>query len=257
MRTIREPTQATITVIYDDHPFDPGFSLGSGFACLLQMQSRVILFDTGGHGPTLLRNLHAARVSPSSIDTIVMSHFDADHAGGLPDLLRETPVLRVYVPESTPPALTRRLRAQGNVVIEVSKRTEVAPSVYAFRHSGNQMEEQSLAINTHNGLTLLIADAHPGILEMMKRVKRSLHADIALVLGGFHMEGSDQRLLRSKVAAFKRLGVARVAPCHSIGEPAMKVFRSSYGSDCLNAGVGTKVDLRFLPRSVALRQQLE
>lgn len=233
-----EPAQATITVVYDDHPFDPGFRLGSGFACVLNMQSRVILFDTGGHGPTLLQNLRSASVSPSSIDTIVMSHFDSDHSGGLPDLLRETRNVRIYVPKYAPPGYIRKLRAQENTVVEVSRRSVVSPFLYAFLHAGNWTAEQSLAIDTEDGLVLLIADAHPGILPMIKRVKRSLRDDIALVLGGFHMEGSDNELLSSTVASFKRLGVRRVAPCHSIGEAATAAFKYSYGVDCVSTGVG-------------------
>lgn len=236
--------QTKVTIVYDDHSFDPKFKVGSGFACLLRTPSNNILFDTGGHGPTLLHNLDAAAINPLDIDIVVMSHLDSDHSGGLFDFLAIHADVRVHLLKSLPNEFKHKLRKLGASVVEVARRTAIAQDIYAFGHTGNWLSEQSLAISTPEGVVLLVADAHPGILEVIKKARRSTHGCIDMVLGGFHLEGNNEAELWPVVAGFQRLGVTRVAPCHSTGELATRVFKSAYGSGYFRVGVGTELQLK-------------
>ena len=47
-----------------------------------------MLFDTGPDGRALERNIAALKVPPQQIETIVLSHWHADHTGGLLTLLK-------------------------------------------------------------------------------------------------------------------------------------------------------------------------
>jgi competence protein ComEC len=77
------------------------FDVGQGGAVLLQTQTHDVLFDTGPRQGandagtrTLLPNLRALGVR--KLDSIVVSHADSDHAGGLLSVLTTLPVGMFY-----------------------------------------------------------------------------------------------------------------------------------------------------------------
>jgi 7,8-dihydropterin-6-yl-methyl-4-(beta-D-ribofuranosyl)aminobenzene 5'-phosphate synthase len=80
----------TITVAYDENPYDPRLQTAWGFGCLVEIGEKTVLFDTGGDGVTLLRNVVTLETEPTSIDTIVLSHVHANHTGGLASFFPET-----------------------------------------------------------------------------------------------------------------------------------------------------------------------
>ena len=82
MRPIAERTQATITVIYDDHLFDPKFRLGSGFACLVRTQSHGILFDTDSdqlkpESAAVIRSIARGLETNPALKLLIEGHTDS------------------------------------------------------------------------------------------------------------------------------------------------------------------------------------
>jgi competence protein ComEC len=76
----RAPDGPTLTLL----------DVGQGEATLLQDGGRAMLIDTGPPGAPLLRELRAAGVR--RLDAVLISHDAADHAGGLPELVRAMPI---------------------------------------------------------------------------------------------------------------------------------------------------------------------
>jgi competence protein ComEC len=77
------------------------FDVGQGGAVLLQTQTHGVLFDTGPRQGandagtrTILPNLRALGVR--TLDSVVVSHADSDHAGGLLSVLNALPVGTLY-----------------------------------------------------------------------------------------------------------------------------------------------------------------
>ena len=54
-----------------------------GFAALVEVDGKTILFDTGWRPDTVLQNTEELGIDLSTVDTVVLSHNHADHAGGL------------------------------------------------------------------------------------------------------------------------------------------------------------------------------
>ncbi|MEW6033828.1 MAG: MBL fold metallo-hydrolase [Chloroflexota bacterium] len=233
----------TITIVYDNYPCDPRFKVGSGFSCVVRSPAGTVLFDTGAYGPTLLHNLEAAGVKPEQIDTLVLSHLDSDHAGGLFKFLEANRRVTVYLLRVVPDPFKDIVRLHGAKVISVTRTTPVLGNVYSLGESGGWMKEQALVVKTESGLVLIMGDAHPGIVALVKKARRAVHGPVHLALGGFHLEGASEAGLRSIVGSFLRLGVARVAPCHSSGNLARRLFQSAYGEGFLEAGVGMELRL--------------
>ena len=54
-----------------------------GFAALVEVDGRRLLFDTGERPETVLQNARELGIDLSTVTDIVLSHHHADHAGGL------------------------------------------------------------------------------------------------------------------------------------------------------------------------------
>ena len=60
-----------------------------GFAALVEVDGKRILFDSGAHPDFVLKNAKALKVDLSGIDEMVLSHNHSDHSGGIVTLRTE------------------------------------------------------------------------------------------------------------------------------------------------------------------------
>lgn len=121
-----------------------------GFAALVTVDGRRILFDTGAHDDTVQRNLKAMGLDLADVDTVVLSHNHDDHTAGLLALRRQFAAKSpkalgkayagtgIFQPRISPAGqvsdrmarLKRDYEATGGEVIDVSKPVEIAPGVW-------------------------------------------------------------------------------------------------------------------------------
>src|SRR5205085_8449694 len=82
------------TMLADDNGFGEW-----GFAALVEADGHKILFDTGAHPDTVIRNCRELKISLADVPDIILSHNHLDHTGGLLALRREFPqaLLRAHV----------------------------------------------------------------------------------------------------------------------------------------------------------------
>jgi 7,8-dihydropterin-6-yl-methyl-4-(beta-D-ribofuranosyl)aminobenzene 5'-phosphate synthase len=121
-----------------------------GFAALVEVDGRRILFDTGANDDTVQRNLKALGLDLADTELVVLSHNHADHTTGLIPLRRQYAVRapkalsKVYVVRgifwprigSTGQLIDRMsqvrrdLEAAGGTFVEVNGPLEIAPGVW-------------------------------------------------------------------------------------------------------------------------------
>lgn len=106
-----------------------------GFAALVEVDGHRILFDTGAHPDTVLRNARELSIDLASIQDVILSHNHADHTGGLFHLRRE-------LAKENPAALSRahvgrgifwsrpRKTAEGNSMIKVKPVYEATGGIF-------------------------------------------------------------------------------------------------------------------------------
>ena len=175
---------ATITILYDNNPFGAGLKTEWGFSALVETEDRVILFDTGGSGKTLLSNMERLGKDPRAITAGIISHGHGDHTGGLRRILEANARLKVFIPRSFPEDFSEAIRSRGTEVVRVGGPMSLFPGIYSAGEMGEYIPEQALVISTIHGLVVITGCAHPGIVNVVARAKALLEKEVYLVLGG-------------------------------------------------------------------------
>ncbi|MFI3313313.1 MAG: DNA internalization-related competence protein ComEC/Rec2 [Eubacteriales bacterium] len=134
--------------------------VGQGQSIYLESDGESILYDCGGSvdnpGEEVARYLET--ISRFGLDSVVISHYDSDHAGGLPYLLERTEIRRLYLPpydgESTMEAqIVEVAEAQGVEIIHVD--TDILWHI--GRATAQLYAPVSLANSNDSSLALLVS----------------------------------------------------------------------------------------------------
>ena len=229
-----------ISIVYNNVAFSDGMELDWGFSCVVRNTGRTILFDTGGDGRILLKNMAKLGINPQEIDTVFLSHQHGDHIGGVTDFLSQNPKVTVYVPKSFSSALHKKVKNPSTKIIPVSDPNTLYENVYSTGEMGTWLKEQSLVLDTPMGVVVITGCAHPGILNIVRKAKQLVHKDVCLVMGGFHLLNKNASEIDRIIRALKEMGVQKVSPSHCTGEEAMLRFKKAWGENFIPGGCGAQ-----------------
>jgi len=211
-----------------------------GLAFLVKTQNIAILFDTGSNGDELYSNLEKLNINIREIQKIVISHNHRDHKGGLDRLLSEnTKRIDLYYPESSE-TLDNNIYTKSKNVFFIRKTEKINDCVHIAGLFGYLIKEQCLVINSDNGLILLIGCAHPGIVNMARKIKKYFNRNIYAIFGGLHLEYCPSFIIKIITAQLKNIGVIKIGPSHCTGEKAISLFKDVYKSDFIEMNLGDK-----------------
>src|SRR6185369_201097 len=256
----------------------PGMQKDWGYSALIEYAGKRILFDTGNSPEVLAQNAKAKCIDLSKLDFVVMSHRHGDHMGGLAYLLKVNPGVKIYAPKEgfgvygsdlpssfyrKDPSLPPEQRYYDGVPPEVmrfgsawpganfqliDKQTEIAPDIHLVALVSDkpgtlEMRELSLAINTPEGMAIVVGCSHPGI-DKIVAAAAAINPRIHIIVGGFHLVVStDGDIEKIVTALHDRSKVEYVAPGHCTGEPAFAALKKGFGDHYLYAGLGTTLEL--------------
>jgi Metallo-beta-lactamase superfamily len=101
--TATSPTSAAaetprITILYDAFGKDAAMSKDWGYAALVEINGKRILFDTGNDPAIFAKNVKAKGVDLTKLDFVVLSHRHTDHVSGVSYLLSTNPKVKIYAP---------------------------------------------------------------------------------------------------------------------------------------------------------------
>ena len=236
----------SITVCFDNNPYDERLKTSWGFSCLIRGTEKTILFDTGGDGSILSANMKTLSIDPEEIDIVVLSHIHGDHVGGLNSFLEKNPEVVVYLPESFPKGFKDEVKKYGAEVVEIQEPVKICKGVYSTGELGTHIIEQSLFLNTEKGLIVVTGCAHPGIVKIINKAKDIINNDVLLVIGGFHLSGNSKGEIKNIISGFRNLGVFYACPTHCSGDMARQLFKDEYGENYINVGVGRVITVDSL-----------
>ena len=165
-----------ITIIYDNTKIEEKLETDWGFAALVEIEDRKLLFDTGANGRILLDNMAKLNIDPETIDEVFISHHHYDHTGGLSSFLNQNNDVIVYSPPS--------FRGVKNVK-ELKYIDEASDLGGGFYSTGELKKiEQSLAIKTKQGIVVLAGCSHSGVPQILQTSQQ--FGELYALIGGFH-----------------------------------------------------------------------
>jgi 7,8-dihydropterin-6-yl-methyl-4-(beta-D-ribofuranosyl)aminobenzene 5'-phosphate synthase len=215
-----------------------------GFAALVRLEGRTVLFDTGSNGRVLLRNMAALGLSPESVDLLFLSHPHWDHLGGLDSFLELNPGVTVALHEGFSKHLIHDLRSLcGELIVIAAEPRLLAPGIFSTGMLDSQPPEHGMVIDA-GGVTAAISGcAHPGMERIVERAKGLLGRPVDWAIGGFHLMDANAAEIDRSIRALQSLGVAQVVPTHCTGDAAKAAFCRAYGAGFHEGGVGREISL--------------
>jgi 7,8-dihydropterin-6-yl-methyl-4-(beta-D-ribofuranosyl)aminobenzene 5'-phosphate synthase len=279
--TAAEP--ARVTVLYDAFGKNATMTKDWGYAALVEINGRRILFDTGDDPAIFAKNAKAKGVDLTKLDFVVLSHRHSDHVGGLSYLLSVNPKVKIYAPKEgfgifgsdlpsrfyrkdqslpaemryyngAPPDVMRfgTVFPGANIQL-IDKTTEVVPGITLIALVSDtpgtkELKELSLAINTPEGIVLVVGCSHPGIETIVAEAAK-INPHIHFVAGGFHLIAAQDTAIEKAVTSLHdTYSVDYIAPGHCTGEPTFAAMQRVFGDRYLYAGLGTTLGIGTVPR---------
>src|SRR6202171_5848530 len=217
-RAAAPESKSQIAILYDAFGTDPSMTKDWGFSALVEIAGKRILFDTGNDADIFAANVKAKEVDLKTLDFVVLSHRHSDHMAGLNYVLSVNPTVKIYAPKegfgidgsSLPSSFYRKdeslppeMRYYGGAPPQVmkfgaawqeanfeliDKTTEIAPgmtliALVSDTPGTKELKELSLAINTAEGVVLLVGCSHPGIARIVEAAA-GINPKIHVIAGG-------------------------------------------------------------------------
>ena len=227
-----------MTVVYDNYVHLDGTIAEWGFGCYIEGYERTILFDTGGNGETLLHNIDFLNIDLDNLDVVVLSHRHWDHVNGLSSVLSRNADIAVYIGASYIQNYSAFILAMGGTPVAVDEPVEICEHVHSTGELEGPPEEQSLILDTDEGLVIVTGCSHPGVHNIVRRAKEILDKEVYLVFGGFHLGAHSEAEVNHIIQELQQMGVEYCGPSHCTGDAAISLFEQAFGDHRLSAGTG-------------------
>jgi 7,8-dihydropterin-6-yl-methyl-4-(beta-D-ribofuranosyl)aminobenzene 5'-phosphate synthase len=276
--TFAADSQSQVTILYDAFGKDATMKKDWGFSALVEVAGKRILFDTGNDRDIFAANVNAKGVDLTNLDFVVLSHRHSDHMAGLGHVLSVNPKVKIYAPkegfgiygsslpssfyrkdaslppemryyDGSPPEVMKFGSAwQGANFELIDKTTEVAPGITLIAlvseaPGTKELKELSLAVNTPDGMVLVVGCSHPGVDKIVEAAA-SINPKIHLIAGGFHLVVAPDDIVANTVSMLKdTFKVENIAPGHCTGEPMFAALKQAFGGRYIYAGLGTTFSL--------------
>ena len=275
---------ARITVLYDAFGKDAAMTKDWGYAALVEINGKRILFDTGDDAAVLAKG-----VDLTKLDFVVLSHRHSDHVSGLSYVLSVNPRVKIYAPkegfgifgsdlpskfyrkddslpaemryyDGAPPEIMKfgTLFPGANIQL-IDKTTEVTPGITLIALISDapgtkELKELSLAIDTPDGVVLVVGCSHPGIEAIVAEAVK-INPHIHFLTGGFHLLAAQDPVIEKVANALHdTYKVDYIAPGHCTGEPTFTALQKVFGDRYLYAGLGTTLSMGANPRAASSNQ---
>jgi 7,8-dihydropterin-6-yl-methyl-4-(beta-D-ribofuranosyl)aminobenzene 5'-phosphate synthase len=272
-----------IITLSEDTAGLPDDILGEHGLSILIEGEKKILFDTG-QSISAVRNADTLGIDLKDIDTLVLSHGHHDHTGGLKEVLMRTGSVdviahpdifqRKYAKRPNEreryigiPFLREKLENMGArfelhrdpvglkdlmTSGEIERRTNFEEvEKYLYVKEGNTerrdelLDDQALAIETEEGLFVILGCAHAGIINTLEHfVEITGEHRIYGVIGGTHLAHASDKQLKETIKALKNYDIKKIGVSHCTGMRASMILANEFKEKFFLNNAGSVIEIR-------------
>lgn len=249
--------QVSITILVENTTPVPNLLGEYGFSCLLTVDDRSLLFDTGS-ARALFHNSKVLGISLAEIEEVVISHGHFDHTGALLPLLEQYGKKKIYahsrllMPRLFPldngklkkigsPFSHKELEQAGAEFVFVDHFAEILPGVYIsgeiprnsdFEDTGGDFrvedngevqadqlqDDMALIVDHPKGLIIISGCAHSGLINTIAHaIHMTGQNKILAYIGGTHLFNASSRRIDQTVAALQSYDIEKLIVAHCTG----------------------------------------
>jgi 7,8-dihydropterin-6-yl-methyl-4-(beta-D-ribofuranosyl)aminobenzene 5'-phosphate synthase len=232
-----------IRVVYDNTSARAGVQEDWGFAAVVSVGGRRILFDSGTKPALFLENLKKLGVEAKSIEKVIISHQHQDHRNGIYALHPLNPGMAIHFLKTFEPAAWEAAEKIGMKPVGIGEGpVELLPGVWTTGRVAGEPDEQALVVETAKGIVVMVGCSHPGVVKMVEAAERQRGKDsVRLLLGGFHMFRQNEAQIGAQIQELRRQKVQQIRPAHCTGELAHAMFEKEWGASYGKAGAGNVI----------------
>lgn len=233
-----------IRVVFDNTSARDDLRRSWGFSAVVDFGGHRVLFDAGSDPILLLEHLKKMQIDPKTIEHAVISHQHGDHLRGVYWVFEKNPQMKVHFLDCFPDEAFRRAAAVKMKPHRAKEPFEVVPGIFSTGVVDGLPPEQSLLIETSEGLVMIVGCSHPGLIKLVETAEiQRKKKSVRLLLGGFHMLRKNPEQIKKTINRLEDLNVATVIPAHCSGDLAKELFQLTYGKQYHTAGAGRRIVL--------------
>jgi 7,8-dihydropterin-6-yl-methyl-4-(beta-D-ribofuranosyl)aminobenzene 5'-phosphate synthase len=103
------------------------------------------------------------------------------------------------------------------------------------------IDERFIAVRVKDkGLFVFSGCSHAGIVNVLTHAREVFASPLYGVMGGFHLSGTNEKIIPETVGDLKRFGLRVLAPGHCTGWRAMSLMAREFGDELAPSSVGKR-----------------
>lgn len=272
--------QVSVTILVENTAPTPGLLGEYGFAALINVDGKPLLFDTGSD-QVLFHNSKIMGLNLTEIEEVVISHGHFDHTGALLPLLKQYGPKKIYAHSrlflprmvsnpkggyrqiGTPFSRSELEKAGANFVFH-DQWQEIWPGVnisgeiprhYDFEDTGGdfkvevngQVEEDhleddmALVIDLPAGLVVISGCAHAGFLNIINQAIRITgKSKVLAYIGGTHLMNASESRIDQTISVLHTIDFDKLIVAHCTGFHAAARLYNEFGQKIVKGESGMK-----------------
>lgn len=250
----------TIKVLVEDTAADSTLETEHGLSLYIETPTQKFIFDCG-QSDLAWKNAAKLGVDLTQIKFVVISHSHYDHAGGFPAILKFAAPKVIYTGRNfwqekfSVTAEGYKYRGAGFTFQDLARwrieqkicddileldadswlignfqrwyKFETIPEKFVRGENkipDNFDDEICLVLREGDGVAVVVACSHVGILNIVSTVQKRLDLPIKSLIGGIHLLDADDNRIEKTLDLLESFGVKRFALCHCSGDKIRTKF---------------------------------
>jgi len=243
-----------------------GFLAEHGLSYLIEVDGKVILFDTG-HTDVFLKNGKQLGINlPDKIDIIVLSHGHWDHGDGLRFIRNKTLIthpgvfMKRYRKKNFSEiglqlskddiadkfnliTSTKPFKIADNIIFlgEIPRSNDFEAQTTSFVDENDNPDfvpdDSALVVTENNKLTVVTGCSHAGICNIISyAIQVTGIQKVKTAIGGFHLKHNN-RQTQQTIDFFKELAIEQIYPSHCTEFEALAAFSREFAISQIKTGM--------------------